>query len=167
MKSFLSRLLNYGRVVWLLVALIGVNVGYLSYLAYFPFKTIEIKKQPFCVVNNTDCDMDSRGNYIHPHNPQLMAGDVLVYQVDYCRYTKVPSKTTRTLIGPALLTINISEATTDPGCRVVNVTNAVIPPYVPEGIYYLKITTCFQVSPLQNDCDHQYRTEDFKVIRKD
>ncbi len=142
----LRRFLNFGNIVLILVIGIFLNFIYIGYLAFHSFKTVEFKNEPFPVLNQ------------QPVKP----GELLDYQVDYCRYTKTPSQLTRTLVGPTIITIVQDTATSDVGCRKVNVTNTVIPSYTPSGKYYLKINICFQVNPLRNICQ-QVRTQSFKV----
>lgn len=145
MKNFLC-IFTRTRLIWFLVVGIFLNLSYIAYLAFYPFKTVSFNNLPFPVLDQP----------VH-------AGDALLYEADYCRYTKVPSHLTRTLIGPTVITIAEDTSITDVGCRKIKVKNTVIPSYAPPGTYYLKITVCYQVTPLHNIC-HEIRTIDFKVI---
>lgn len=141
-----KRYLTFTVAVWFLAVGIMLNVFYIAYLAFYPFKTVSFKTQPFPVLNQ------------QPIKPS----SVLEYEVDYCRYTQAPSKLTRTLTGPSLITLVADTATGEPGCRKTKVNNVIIPTYALHGTYYLKINVCYQVNPLRNICK-QVRTQDFKV----
>lgn len=140
--------ITYYKVLWVLALGIILNITYILYLAYYPFKTIEFRNRPFPIANKT----------IHP-------GDTLSYVVDYCRYTNVASRFSRTLIGPTLTTLVETTSTTPTGCRISQVSNTVIPSYVTPGEYYLEINACWQVNPLKNVCK-TVQTEKFNVIKE-
>lgn len=140
---------NIGYLAGIKLAVLGIflNLAYIGYLLFFPFKTIEFKNKPFPVLNSP-----------------VSAGTVVKYKVDYCRYTNVPSQVTRTLVGPTLVTISEDSASTDVGCRSLVSSTVLIPDYVPEGIYHVKLNFCWQVNPLRNICE-ETGTQDFRVVK--
>lgn len=142
------RSFNVTAVIWLLMMGIMLNVSYVGYLAFWSFPTADFKNVPFPVLN---------GQPVKP-------GDVLSYQVDYCRYTSASADVIRTLVGPSIITIVQDTSITDTGCRKIIVTNTVVPSYAPPGKYHLKITVCYRVNPLRNIC-HNLKTEEFVVSK--
>jgi hypothetical protein len=155
-RSIVDRVMSFNFLVAFLVTGIVLMVLYLSYIALFPFRTLDVKNQPLPIINSRHLSGYSL--------PTIKAGDTLIYKSDYCRYTRVPSTLVRTIIGPTVITIAQDNGTSDTGCHTVEVANTVIPSYAPPGIYYLKISVCFQVTALQNKCQ-KIRTEDFEVVK--
>lgn len=140
---------TFVKVALLLVVGIFLNLGYLAYLRYWPVKGVEINNSPVPVLNSP-----------------IKAGDVLAYEVDYCRYTDVPSYFTRTLQGPALITIAQGSGKGEKGCHKTRIQNTTIPTYTPSGKYFLSVDICNRLTPLQNKCSH-YQTQEFQVIGGD
>lgn len=142
-KSFFS----YSHVIWLLVAGIFLNVAYILYLGLYPFRTVEIFNAPVPVTNSP-----------------VLAGSVVEYKVDYCRYTDKPAQVTRTLVGKTVTTLVDFTSTASKGCKTVTVANTIIPNYVMSGPYHLEINACFNTTPLQSRCT-KYNTQNFQVVR--
>lgn len=130
-----------------LIMVSGIFLGLLifAYWILFPFKTVKFFNEPF------------------PVNTPVHAGQLMSYQVNYCRYTTAAAQFTRTLTGPTLVTIVDSSAVSPKGCRTVTVSNTVIPSYVLPGTYHMNIHACFHINPLRNICKDM-KTQDFKVL---
>lgn len=148
MRRF-KPLFTFGRVLWALTVGIFLNLAYIGYMRFYPFKTVTVKTSTFQVVNKP-----------------VQAGGVLAYRVEYCRYTDVSAHSSRTLIGPTIITISETDTSTDVGCHTSVITNTIIPSYAPPGVYYLKIDTCYAVNPLRNIC-HHFKTDEFFVTTPD
>lgn len=146
MRRF-TPIFTFGRLLWILTIGIFLNVAYIGYMRFYPFKTVDVYNNPFPVVNKP-----------------VMAGGVLAYEVNYCRFTDAVAHSSRTLIGPTIITISETDTSTDAGCRKTTITNTIIPSYAPPGIYYLKIDSCYLVNPLRNIC-HHFKTEEFEVTK--
>lgn len=159
-KSF--RLFTYNHIIWVLVMGIFLNLIYIAYLTLYPFRTIDFSNTPFCVLNNSSCERNSSGDYTKPHRPMLRAGELLKYEVDYCRYTRADSHIVRTLIGPTLVTIANTTGNSGLGCRRTTSSTVVIPSYVPPGTYHINLHFCWQVTALHNICK-TVSTENFTV----
>lgn len=143
------RRLTWSKVVILLLVGIFLNVVYIAYLAFYPFRSIKVNVNPAKVITKT-----------------VQAGAPLIYELDYCRYTDVPAQFVRTLRGPTLITLNVGFGQGAMGCQTIRVNNTVIPDYALPGKYHLEVTSCYKVSPLQNRCIN-FRTEDFMVTAEE
>lgn len=163
MRRLLRWLIDYNKVIWILIIGIFINAVYIAYIAFYPFKTVEFYNSPFPIVNNLNGqeieDAEQRDIL-----KQVKAGEVLKYYVDYCRHTEVPTQFTRTLRGPTTVTITAdATATSRKGCYQTTSADTLIPDYILPGKYHLDINLCWQVTPLQKSCE-QLRTQDFEVL---
>lgn len=129
--------------------IIGITI-YMLFMGLYPFKTIDVK-QPATVLTAI-----------------VDAGDVLKYEVDYCKYTDAPAIITKTLISsdenPAPLNYTLISYSNDLpiGCgKFIN--DLPIPQYIQDGDYYVKISIEYRLNFLQTKT-HEFRTESFYVF---
>lgn len=152
-KKLLRNLPLKLSMLAVLVSLVGVS--YIVYLALYPFKTIDFTNQPFPIVSQlTNAESGLR---------QVYAGQILEYEVSYCRHTHAVAESSRTLVGPILITLTKTESRTDVGCQRTVVSNTIIPSYALPGKYHLQINVSYKVNPFQT-IDKQIRTEDFEIL---
>lgn len=139
-----TYIFNFNRLLWILATGITLNVGYISYLAFWPVKTIDFHQQRLQVNNSPK------------------PGEPLNYTIDYCKYTDVTPTFTRVLVGNTIVGLADSSLILNNGCDEVQLINTVIPSYTIPGRYYMKLNICFQVNPLNNICQ-DISTESFEV----
>lgn len=139
---------SYTHLVWFLILGIFLNVGYILYLALYPFKTVEIYNAPVPVLNSP-----------------VPAGGVVSYEINYCRFTDKTAKVTRTLVGKSVTTLADFTATSRKGCHDTKVANTILPTYTEPGTYHLEVNACFNVNPIRNECTN-FSTKDFQVIAR-
>ena len=120
------------------------TVLYINYLLFFPVKTLT---ENATVVTK-----------------QIHAGDLFIYKVDYCKYTKVGATVYRTFhktdesyleAFPAVQTITVM------GCGTVEIPLQTFKT-TRTGEYYLLVTVIFQVNPLRQE-QVVFRTDDFTI----
>lgn len=138
-----TYIFNFDRLLWTLAIGISLLVGYISWLAFGPYRTIEFHHQLVAMT---------------PVNH----GDPLTYSMDYCKFTQTTPTFTRVLVGKTTVGLADSSLILTDGCNNIDIINTVIPAYTVPGMYHLELNICFQVNPLRNIC-HQVRTSDFEV----
>ena len=132
-------------LIYLMLGLIFLGIFYIFFLLFYPFKTLTV-------------------NSSHALNTPK-AGEVLMYEVDYCKYTTAPATVFRTLHTvdetsivpfPAVDTISIT------GCNKVSVPLQLYPS-TPPGAYYLQVDVQFKINALR-EIHYQFRTNPFKIL---
>jgi hypothetical protein len=140
---------------WLFILAIIVDLlglAYMGYLAFWPMKSI--------VVHGDD-------KILNP-DKQVRPGEVLVYQIDYCKYTDKQAAVTRSLknektTAPYPLLAATNNVAT--GCRKATVRNLIIPDGVEPGFYTLELSVSYQLNPLRV-ATVRHRSERFEVLPK-
>lgn len=128
----------------ILLSFCFIGLGYLAYLSFYPFPTLVIKS---AIVTK-----------------DIKAGEVLMYTVDYCKYTKNPAIVYRTLHSvdesivipfPSIETITVA------GC---NITHVPLQTFynLKKGNYYLLVDVDFSINKLQ-DTHVLFKTTNFKI----
>lgn len=135
-KSFIAMLL----VSWM-------SLLYIGWLVFWPFKTMETKNLPYPILNSP-----------------VEAGQIVVWEVDSCRYTDIAADVTRTLVGEVTIQLNSEYQTLAKGCSVYRVATTIIPSYTPEGKYHIEIAATYRINPIRQ-IDRHFRTQEFEVIR--
>ena len=128
---------------------------YVGYLAYWPFKVIDVEPQPYVLQDTT-----------------IASGEYIYYTFHYCKYYNVKAEILHQLEGKA--EIRLAESTPapdlhDPTLRLVDTcattTKGVyIPKHTPAGEYVLKEYVDYQVNPLQV-VSYVFETEPFTVTK--
>jgi len=137
------------------LAIAFVLMVYFAWLAFWPFKGIDIYVQPYPVVT-----------------PTVVAGEQVKYEIDYCRYTDVDSHVVHQLVhGVEIIRIPATDTrltSTSDGLRLREgcdtATKAVhIPPYIEPGEYKLVEIVSYGVNFLQT-ITYTFETEPFTVV---
>ena len=130
-------------------------MGYNSYLMLYPFKTIEVYNQPVPVLT-----------------PQAGVGEVVQYDLSYCKFVNKTARITRQLIGKVenpdgydVISVDDKAVTSNapPGCAQIK-SSIVVPAKTPPGRYYLQVTSAYEVNP-QRTIEVTWRTQEFEVTR--
>jgi hypothetical protein len=127
-------------------ALFLALAAYISYLAFYPFQTIQFRTQPYRMVQDT-----------------VRPGDALLYYVDVCKLTDAPAEVTRAIVGEGTF-VSLPSLSTNvqPGCSNSISATTRVPENLRPGRYHLELTLCYRVNPLRTICNHA-RTETFAV----
>jgi len=128
---------------------------YGAWLAFYPFKVIEVSPEPYLL-----------------ESTEVVAGESIKYHIDYCRYTDVDSNVTHELISGINRTrIPEGEVTNiqSDGLRLREGCGAIVKEvYIPEriapGEYVLRETVSYQINPLQLAV-FEFETEEFTVTK--
>lgn len=118
----------------------------LMFWAFFPYKT-SVQNQPYKVMNKI-----------------VKQGDILTYEMDYCKYTDVVPSVERQFIDGIIYALPPGNAQLKSGCRTV-MNTIQIPHALPPGNYYLQAIVSFKVNPIRTIVN-TYITEKFEVIKK-
>lgn len=116
-----------------LLSFMSLMMLYNVYLRFYPFKTVVINK-------------------IELLTPSIKQGGILKYRVDYCRYTDAPTTVYKTVQDVNDSSLRYPMASTDgvsvPGCHVID-RSVQIDPLIPSGVYYLDVTSLYDVNEVQ------------------
>jgi len=138
MKYSLNVYLSFGALSLMLLAVV-----YAYFLIFYPIETIEVHNPMRVLTKN------------------VIAGQDLIYQSDYCKYDNAPAKVSRTLVGPDFIPLPIVNSVTAKGCRKV-VIHLPIPASTYPGVYHMDAKVEIQVNPLRIEVK-DFSTEDFTV----
>lgn len=120
---------------------------YVGLLLLYPFRTIEVKNDPYPILNSP-----------------VEAGQIVVYEVDSCRYTDLTNDVTRTLVGEVTIQLNRESQNLQEGCSKFKVASTIIPSFAPAGTYHIEISNSFRVNALRT-IEKRYRTVNFEIKR--
>jgi hypothetical protein len=140
-----NKLLFYMSMGVILLA--AFIMGYVLFFTYYPFRTVEYLNSPFPVLNA---------------NKTVPAGGELIYQVNYCRHTSLPSLVTRNLVNDVLYTLSDAIVNAPPGCNIIN-TVVKIPKDIISGKYVLKSTITWNINTFRS-ITVRTETEEFTVV---
>lgn len=133
------------RIFIALLIVAYISLGYMAYILFFPFPTISVYNEPFPITNGP-----------------VQAGRLVIYHVDYCRYTDVDAQSISTLVGNVSISLGHTDSHLPKGCFQKDIANVVIPSYTPPGTYYIQIDSTYQLSRFRSTQEH-FRTADFMV----
>ncbi|MCK9370284.1 collagen-like protein [Candidatus Dojkabacteria bacterium] len=140
-RNFISKL-----TLAILVILLGVLGVFVFWLVY-PYKTVTFNKEPFKVLT-----------------PVVKKGENLVYEVDYCKYTKVTPTTSKAFLDEIIFNLPDSTAVYKPiGCDVIKF-NLLVPTTLPIDTYVLQTTYKYKVNPIR-EIIVVAKTEPFSVVK--
>lgn len=130
-----------------LTLFLGITlIFYVSFLLWWPVKTIEVKDSPMPIVGST----------------KLQSGDMLVYHYDYCKYYEIPQSIEKAFVDGIIYKTDSTYATQlEKGCHEKNV-SVPIPETLPTGDYKLRITTVIRINKLRTETT-VYETKMFHV----
>ena len=139
-----NRALYIGSITIINIAILMIVI--IAYLAFASVKVIAPNIQPYRVITK-----------------EVKVGDILIYEVDSCKYKSVPATVTRRFVDeqstrypqPTEVS-NIKE-----GCSVIRVPVAI--PQLHSGIWYMELEISYQVNPLRTE-NYHFTTEKFNII---
>lgn len=111
----------------------------------YPYKTTE-NRQPYKILNIA-----------------VKQGDLLLYEIDYCKYTDITPTVHRQFIDGIIYSTPESTAQLKRGCgKIIN--SVRVPSSLPVGRYYMKAVVTFKVNPIRI-IEKEFITEQFEVIK--
>ena len=128
------------RVLTLVLSLTFIVVLAMLY----PYKTVDVKSPA------------------HVWTPVVRAGDVMTYEVDYCKYTDNPATVSRQIVDGTTITFTPMVSLTEKGCDVVNA-SIIIPEYVSSGTYRLVVHLSYKMNSIRV-IEKRFETEEFKIV---
>jgi len=149
-------------LAYLSLAFVLVSIGYVAYLAFYPFKTVTVD-QPYTV-----------------QNKKVYPGDILRYNFEYCRHTDgnvhiqhYLHPLVHQLRGETAIRLeqrSVSIEIMDQGLRLrkgcgVASKGITLPENVPPGMYWIEEFLTYDVSRLQTK-SITLRTEGFEVVER-
>jgi len=140
-----SKILYLSSMATVLLAI--VMVLYVLFYSFFPFRTVEYTQMPFPVLNE---------------NKVVRAGEELRYQVGYCRYTDLPTRSARSLQNDFIYTLPSVEVKSPVGCNT-SITIVLIPKETFPGKYKLVSTLTWEINAFRTIIK-QVETEEFTII---
>lgn len=93
----------------------------------------------------------------------VLAGQAVVYEVQYCKQLDIPAVTTKALVGDVNYPLPVGRSNVPTGCHTAINRSTLIPVGVPSGTYHLELTFTYQVNPLRSQVVH-YESEDFTIL---
>lgn len=96
-------------------------------------------------------------------NKEVKQGELLYYEMEYCKYTDTVPTVQRQFIDGIIYSIPTDSAQLKEGCgKLVN--SIKIPNSLPVGAYYIHATVVYKMNPIRT-ITNEYVTEKFTVIR--
>jgi len=113
----------------------------------FPYEPLSINNHPYPVITK-----------------EVKKGDVLLFEVDYCKLTDKKATITRRFIDSLLYVMPDITAVNEMGCRRQLVSEE-IPQNLPAGEYVMDFYYTYKVNPIREVTVHA-RTQKFQVIER-
>ena len=133
------------------LAVIGMVAifAYCLYSAFWPFRVLAPQVQPYRILT-----------------PVVAAGQPVVYEANFCKYTAAPALVTRGLYGENGAFISLPTVATNlpSGCHVVQSATTVVPSTAMPGRYTIELTLTYHVNALR-DITVKVQTATFTVTR--
>lgn len=126
-------------------------IGYIAFCLFWPVKTLEI-------VGYND------SNPVVIQNDVIHKGDILIYDLNYCKYTNKSSIVHRSLIDGQIINLADTPGRLPTGCHTTTIQTAIIPETINPGTYYLDVTVEYDVNPFRTEYLH-YKTTYFTVAK--
>lgn len=101
---------------------------------------------------------------VRVETPDIKAGGVLKYTVDYCKYLDIPGTVSKVLVDGIFIPFAPYVTQSLHGCGT-NTVSQELPNFIDSGTYYLDITVEYQVNPIRKIYYH-YQTPSFKVTNE-
>lgn len=139
----MNTLLN--KLVWLTLVTGMLVMLYVIYLIVWPIEAIHVNVEPARILT-----------------PIVKAGDTVTFELDYCRYTDVPSTLSRSIRGKSVYHYEPFTTVGKPGCRILDI-SVVLPEDIKPGSYYILTINETQVNQLHK-ITTPFETEPFTVV---
>lgn len=129
-----------------LIAAMGM-IAYVVFYLVYPFKGLVINKKPAIV-----------------HTKEVVAGEEMVYELDYCRYSDKHAEVTRQFIDGVIYTMPPITSIAKEGCAVQDYA-IVVPSTLNSGTYKLRLVVVVHINKLR-EVQTVFETEEFRIIGK-
>lgn len=146
-KTTMSRFHKLLHIyTYITLFLTAILFGLIVYYLVFPLKVVEVSNAPFPIMNKA-----------------VRAGGTVQHVVNYCKYTDMPSETTKQFINGIIYTTQTVTTDNPKGCNKI-IATTVVPLDLSPGIYKLRIVKVYHLNPIRtftitND------TESFEIIK--
>lgn len=134
---------------WFIIASLIVSFAILLLFLFwwiYPYKTIEVSKQPYPVLT-----------------PTVQQGEMMMYQIDYCKYTEAIATVSKSFVDGIVYAIPENSLNLPKGCDS-RTTSIIVPKSLPPGNYYLRILGSYKINPIRV-ITVEYVTEHFDVVK--
>lgn len=145
MKMKTKQKISHLLVLIAFAMIVFVWVIFMFWFVY-PYKTVDIKTQPY-IVNNTEIKQGGQLNYI----------------IDACNYTDIVPTVTKQFVDGIIFSVPESVVKLPLGCNKT-IVSVKVPKNLPIGEYSLKIFVNYHMNPVR-DIKNEYQTEKFSVIK--
>lgn len=122
-------------------------IAYVVFYLVWPFKGLVINKKPAIV-----------------HTKEVVAGDELIYELDFCRYSDKHAEVTRQFIDGVVYTMPPIQAIAKEGCGVQDYA-VTVPSTLNGGEYKLRVMVVIHINKLR-EVQTIIETEPFRIIGK-
>jgi hypothetical protein len=126
--------------------LTGAIVFLVAYWLLYPYKTIEV---------NT--------NVLPTNKLEYMAGESLIYHLDYCKYIDRPVHIRRSFIDGVAYSMPDVTANNPMGCNAIYISVEI--PNIPTGDYRIKVSYIYEVNKLR-EIETIVYTNAFKIVER-
>ncbi len=123
-----------------------LTVGTFLFWSLYPYKPMQVNKSPIPVLTK-----------------YVKQGDVLIYELDYCKFTNDSVNISRSFFDGVVFSTPDTTTKNPIGCRIQNI-SIQVPETLPTGKYTLKISYTYKVNPIKVVTIEDY-TEEFTVTR--
>lgn len=142
--STLMKIINWAILITLPIVVLILLM--LAYLAFWPIDIIKPLQQPYKVLTKS-----------------VKAGDILIYEVNACKYYELESVVFRTFSDDLTYTAPPVPNTVHKGCGKTKVTIE-IPKNLPPDNYHLDLKIVYHVNFI-HEVEYNFKTEDFTVTK--
>lgn len=139
------KLLNI--TIYTFFSLVLIFISYVVFCLVYPYKVVDINGDVKIIGTN------------------LKSGDVLEYEVDYCKYMDLSPTVYRKLVDGVIYNLNSTSARTPTGCNKAIIHAGHIPD-IGAGVYHLEITNVYQVNPFRT-ITVNFKSNTFNIVHKE
>lgn len=135
---------------WIVIVSMMALILLFGFWYLYPYNLIEFKSPVYTVLNE---------------NKTVKSGEILKYEVDYCKYTDLDPVVTKWYVDGLVYQTPEGRGVIFPGCRK-QIVNNLVPENLLPGEYYIKIFIDYEVNPIRHII-YENRTEKFTVLAKE
>lgn len=140
-ETKVMKLFKYISYFTLIIAFIFIGIVF--YWLLYPYKTIKI--------NSANLQQDTYN-----------VGDTLVYNLDFCRYTKVDTHINRRFVDGLVFAMPDATVNNPIGCYMLPI-GIQIPQTLPSGVYLLEVKFTYHVNPIR-EITHNFQLGPINII---
>lgn len=134
------------KTIWATLIMGMGMMLYVIWLIIWPIEAMHVNVQPSIILT-----------------PEVRAGETVSFELDYCRFTNVPSTLSRSIRGDNVYHLEPFTTVGKKGCREM-VVSVVLPEDITVGTYYILTVNETQVNPLHRIVT-PFETQPFTVIK--